>query len=375
MASIVTETSLRRHAIAIPPPYFCHVVSAPLRFSPPPRNFGVSLCVAAALLALVAAALTLRGVMPRGALSASATIPAVPDPVVTLPFELPRIALMDRVLGKDHWDLSLSRDPVAAAVHSQAWARLPAEMPPALWAEVDQVTEAFSPADAMEARTLPLALDDPNLHIQIARQQRAKLAWHEALFGPVHPDTLASRRQLAVILQAQGQPAEAEAELRAMLAIRMHLLGAAHAATLALRNDLATLLLRQRRPAEAESQYRTVLTLRTRTLGAAHPRTLSSASSLANAIDAQGRHGEAEAGHRAVLVARERGLGSGHPSVRQSCWNLALALANQGKIAEAVGYSARAQEGRNPPRAAAAVTATSAREPARKAGPAVAAMR
>jgi tetratricopeptide (TPR) repeat protein len=266
--------------------------------------------------------------------------------ITTEPFEVPRLGLMDRVLPGDHEDFWLSRDPVAMAVRTQVWARLPDEMPAAVWPEIEQIADALSVPDWTNARTLPLALNDPNLHMQIARQQRATLVRHESLFGPVHPESLASRRRLVIILQAQGQPAEAEAETRAMLAIREQFLGPAHADTLSLRNEFANFLLRQRRASEAEREYRTVLTLRERVLGPRHPLTLSSRNNLANALDAQGRHADAEAGHRAVLALREQAFGRTHPAVLQSCFNLAMALANQGKVREAVEFAWRAEEGR-----------------------------
>lgn len=264
----------------------------------------------------------------------------------TQPMDLPRLGIMDRVLARDHLDLSLVRDPVATAVRNQMREQHPTEMPPAMWTEIAQMPEALAAGEWTQARTLPLALDDPKLHIQLVQQQRMTVAWRETLFGPVHPESFTSRRHLATILEAQGDPATAEAELRAMLAIQQEIFGAAHRETLSSRNELANLLLRQRRASEAEREYRTVLMQREQQFGPLHPLTLSSGNNLANAIDAQDRHTEAEAAHRAVLARREETLGPEHPAVLQSCANLAVALANQGKVSEAAKFAWRAESGR-----------------------------
>jgi tetratricopeptide (TPR) repeat protein len=68
------------------------------------------------------------------------------------------------------------------------------------------------------------------------------LKLREKVLGPEHPDTLASRHNLASTLNKQGKYAEAEAEYRAVLKLWEKVLGAEHPNTLSSRNGLAWLL-------------------------------------------------------------------------------------------------------------------------------------
>ena len=68
------------------------------------------------------------------------------------------------------------------------------------------------------------------------------LALDRAALGEEHPDTLASRGNLAIVLWQLGRLEEAEAELRAVLEICRRVLGEEHPHTLGSRNNLATVL-------------------------------------------------------------------------------------------------------------------------------------
>ena len=73
-------------------------------------------------------------------------------------------------------------------------------------------------------------------------EYRAVLKLREKVLGPEHPDTLASRNNLAGALYGEGKYAEAEAEYRAVLKLREKVLGPEHPDTLLSRNDLAWFL-------------------------------------------------------------------------------------------------------------------------------------
>ena len=98
---------------------------------------------------------------------------------------------------------------------------------------------------------------------------------------PEHPDTLASRHNLAQALADLGWPEEAEAEHRAVLEAWTRVLGPEHPRVLTGRANLAQVLADLGRPEEAEAEHRAVLQARTRVLGPEHPDTLTSRHNLA----------------------------------------------------------------------------------------------
>ncbi|AXE83653.1 hypothetical protein C1703_01505 [Streptomyces sp. Go-475] len=87
-------------------------------------------------------------------------------------------------------------------------------------------------------------------------------ALRERVLGPDHPDTLVSRREVAVGLGWLGRWADALTEYRRVAAARERVLGADHPDTLASRNDEAHCLQQLGRGAEAAALYRRVAALR-----------------------------------------------------------------------------------------------------------------
>ncbi|HEV3294430.1 MAG TPA: tetratricopeptide repeat protein [Streptosporangiaceae bacterium] len=118
------------------------------------------------------------------------------------------------------------------------------------------------------------------------------VAAHERVLGPDHPNTLASRNNLAIAYRAAG------------------------------------------RIDEAISLDEQTLAARERALGPDHPDTLQSRNSLAVAYRAAGRLDEAISLHEQVLAARERVLGPDHPDTLQSRNNLAIAYKDAGRTSE-----------------------------------------
>jgi tetratricopeptide (TPR) repeat protein len=188
------------------------------------------------------------------------------------------------------------------------------------------------------------ALDQQGKHAEAEAEHRAVLTIRERVLGAEHPATLGSRNNLANALDAQGKHAEVEAEHHAVLAIRERVQGAEHPDTLSSRNNLAAALQLQGKHAEAEAEHRAVLAIRERVQGAEHPDALTSRNNLAAALQLQGKNAEAEAEHRMVLAIRARVLGAEHPVVAQSYYNLARCLERQGKKPEALQFARRALE-------------------------------
>ena len=150
-----------------------------------------------------------------------------------------------------------------------------------------------------------------------------------------HPDTLATRNNLASAYLDAGRTAEAITLHEQTLADRERVLGADHPDTLPPQQP------RQRLPdagrtAEAITLHEQNLADRERVLGADHPDTLATRNNLANAYQDAGRTAEAITLHEQTLADRERLLGADHPDTLATRNNLANAYQDAGRTAEAI---------------------------------------
>ncbi len=161
------------------------------------------------------------------------------------------------------------------------------------------------------------------------------------ILGEEHPDTLATRHNIAQQMGQQGRYAEAEAEFRAVWEIqrRPENLGEEHPDTLTMRPNIAQQMGYQGRYAEAEAEFRAVWEIRRRpeNLGEEHPDTLTTRHNIAQQMGQQGRYAEAEAEFRAVWEIRRRPeiLGEEHPDTLVTRHNIAYQMGQQGRYAEA----------------------------------------
>ena len=171
------------------------------------------------------------------------------------------------------------------------------------------------------------------------------LADRERTQGPDHPDTLGSRNNLAEAYQAAGRAAEAIPLHERTLADRERVLGPDHPGTLTSRNNLAAAYQRAGRGAEAIPLLERTLADMERVLGPDHSSTLTFRNNLAEAYRAAGRAAEAIALHERTLADRERVLGPDHPGTLSSRNNLALAYRAAGRAAEAIALFERALSG------------------------------
>ena len=121
-----------------------------------------------------------------------------------------------------------------------------------------------------------------------------------------------------------------------LLADQERVLGADHPDTLATRNNLATAYWTAGRTAEAITLYEQTLADRERVLGADHPDTLKTRNNLAAAYRAAGRTAEAITLQEQTLADRERVLGADHPDTLATRNNLATAYRAAGRTAEAI---------------------------------------
>ena len=180
--------------------------------------------------------------------------------------------------------------------------------------------------------------DDLNEQAMYAHTEalyQAVLADDTRRVGSYHPDTLATRQELALARCGQGRFAEAEQALTSILAIREERLGSDHPDTLMTRNELARVWREQGRFAEAEQALASILAIREERLGSDHPETLRTRRELALVWRRQGRLAEAEQAFRSIRAVFEEWLGSDHPETLMIRTELARVWSRQGRLAEA----------------------------------------
>ena len=151
-----------------------------------------------------------------------------------------------------------------------------------------------------------------------------------------HPDTLASRNNLATAYRATGKLDQAIILHEQNLADRERILGPRHPDTLASRNNLAYAYRAAGKLDRAIALFEQNLTDRERILGPHHPDTLDSRGNLAGAYKNAGKLDQAIILHEQTLADRERILGPRHPDTLISRGNLALAYRDAGKLDQAI---------------------------------------
>jgi tetratricopeptide (TPR) repeat protein len=163
------------------------------------------------------------------------------------------------------------------------------------------------------------------------------LADTERVLGPDHPDTLASRNNLAGAYESAGRLEEAIGLYEQTLTDQQRVLGADHPQTLASRNYLAGAYKSAGRLEEAIGLLEPTLADTERVLGPDHPQTLTSRNNLADAYESAGRLEEAIGLYEQTLTDRQRVLGPDHPDTLGSRNNLAYAYESAGRLEEAIG--------------------------------------
>ena len=156
------------------------------------------------------------------------------------------------------------------------------------------------------------------------------------ILGEDHPDTLASRNNLAAAYESAGRLTKAITLYEHVLTDRIHILGEDHPDTLTSRNNLAAAYHSAGRLTKAITLYEHVLTDCVRILGKDHPDTLASLNNLAGAYESAGRLTKAIALLEQVLPDSIRILGEDHPHTLASLNNLAGAYESAGRLTEAV---------------------------------------
>ena len=158
----------------------------------------------------------------------------------------------------------------------------------------------------------------------------------EGLLGPDHPDTLASRHNLAYAYQSAGRLGEAVILYEKLFSDRTRVLGEDHPDTFTSRNNLAYAYQSAGRLGEAVILYEKLFSDRTRILGPNHRDTLASCNNLAYAYESAGRLTDAIALYEDLLVNSVRILGPDHDEAFLSRINLAGAYMSAGFLTKAI---------------------------------------
>ncbi|HET6710443.1 tetratricopeptide repeat protein [Amycolatopsis sp.] len=178
-------------------------------------------------------------------------------------------------------------------------------------------------------------VDEVGLSIEADRLYRSALNIRRHVLGSEHPDTLATRNNLACVLRIRGETAAAEAEFREVLAARERVLGAEHPDTLVTRQNVAHILRERGELAGAEAQFREVLAARGRLLGIEHPYTLNVRYQLARVLRDRGDPAGAETELRGLIATQRRLQGSEHPATLAARHALACVRWDQGDLSGA----------------------------------------
>ncbi|WP_439422996.1 tetratricopeptide repeat protein [Saccharothrix sp. HUAS TT10] len=177
--------------------------------------------------------------------------------------------------------------------------------------------------------------DQGNTTTAIALHTRAAHS-RQRLHGPDHPDTLASRSDLAYAYQTAGDLKRAIPLHEATLADTERVLGPDHPNTLVSRSNLASAYRMLGDLERAIPLYKAILADAERLLGPDHPNTLASRNNLASAYETAGDLKRAIPLHEATLADIKRVLGPDHPDTLASRNNLAYAYQAAGDPKRAI---------------------------------------
>ena len=156
------------------------------------------------------------------------------------------------------------------------------------------------------------------------------------VLGPHHPDTLASRNNLAGTYRASGRLDKVIALYEQTLEDSIRVLGPDHPSTLTSRLNLASAYRDAGRLDEAIPLYEQVFSGRSRVLGPDHRSTLMSRDELAGAYREAGRFDEAITLKKQILADAMRIMGPDSSGASAARSNLAATYRDTGRLDEAI---------------------------------------
>lgn len=227
-------------------------------------------------------------------------------------------------------------------------AALPDHQDPASWSTWQELLphiEALAASTDPQTDTATIAglldqaavfLSGQGITARAAGHLRRALTERLRVLGPDHPDTLASRNNLASTYALAGEPGQAIPLFEQALFDFLRIRGRNHPDTLTCWNNLAFAQLSAGHLALAVSLYEQSLAERLQVLGPDHPHTLASRNGLAQAYSSTGDFGRAVALHQQNLADSIRVLGPDHLDTLTSRNSLASAYSSTGTLDRAV---------------------------------------
>ena len=156
------------------------------------------------------------------------------------------------------------------------------------------------------------------------------------VLGPHHPDTLASRNNLAGTYRASGRLDKATPLYEQNLEDSIRVLGTDHPSTLTSRLNLAGAYQAAGRLDEAITLYEQVFSGRSRVLGPDHRSTLTARDELADIYRDAGRFDEAITLKKQILADAMRIMGPDSPGASAARSNLAATYRDAGRLDKAI---------------------------------------
>jgi tetratricopeptide (TPR) repeat protein len=198
------------------------------------------------------------------------------------------------------------------------------------WEITRQIRGDEHPYTLASVNNLALMLQEQGDLAEAQKIQEEVLGIQRRILGAEHPDTLTTIINLAGTLKAQGDLDGAREKQERVLEIQRRTRGDEHPDTMASMNYLAVTFQEQGDLAEAREIHVQLLEMRRRILGDGHPDTLTSMNNFAGTLRVQGDLDEARKIYGEVLEIQRRILGDGHPDTTVSAWNLFFTLHARG---------------------------------------------
>lgn len=168
---------------------------------------------------------------------------------------------------------------------------------------------ALEEAHFRAKNTMALTLRDMGDYLGAEKLLREVMAFEAKTLGETHPNTIASRTELAGLLRLQSRLAESEVLYDEALAAAQQGLGKTHPTTVAILNNLGLVYETQGLYDRAEPLFREALDTARATLGESHPTTLAATNSLALLYEVQGNFDKAEPLYATAITATRAKLG------------------------------------------------------------------
>ncbi|WP_238178440.1 CHAT domain-containing tetratricopeptide repeat protein [Calothrix sp. 336/3] len=245
------------------------------------------------------------------------------------------LAIREKVLGGEHPDVAGSLNSLAALYYFQGNYSKAEPLYVRSLAIFEKVLGKEHPNVAQSLNNLAELYRVQGNYAKAEPMLVRSLAIYEKVLGGEHPDVATSLNNLALIYYTQGNYSKAEPLYERSLAIREKVLGKEHPDVAISLNGLALLYQSQANYSKAEPMLVRSLAILEKVLGKEHPNMATSLNNLAELYRVQGNYSKAEPLYMRSLAIREKVLGGEHPDVATSLNNLAALYQSQGNYSKA----------------------------------------